>query len=149
MRALHVKTMSDLKRIEKILDEYHDQEWDLWYLGPCDEIANISRELSDKQWDAFIESTKKEKPDDWRVMLAHSFVEHHYGKSKSLVAFQVVKCRGYMGSYCALQYMQDLQGVPVWLKGALAEKINSMLIKAGEQDKVLLNNILNECLASM
>lgn len=37
--------MSDVTQIEKILDAYHHQEWDLWYLGPCDEIVKLLKAL--------------------------------------------------------------------------------------------------------
>ena len=140
--------LNQIATIIKIADEHYDREMDSWYFGPCDKVYSIAKEFSLKLWDSFIESTKENKPDMWRVFLSHSFFEHdeYIGKSQEFIVFQSLKCIASNDAYLIVQYMDnfDWTSVPVWLRNQMILKLKTMQIECSSGCKPLLNEILNE-----
>lgn len=137
--------MDVIEKIHQIVDTNFDKEMDSWYYGPCDEVRALTEEFSDKNWRELIESTKLDKPDMWRVMLSHSFLdaELSIGLSENLVTFLAAKCEDLDEAYLIVQYMDgfDWEQIPKWLLRLFDVKLNQMAANCRNEYKSYIIDI--------
>ncbi len=138
--------MTQIAQIIKIADDYHDQEMDSWYFGPCDEVYEMAKKFDLKLWDSFLESTKVNKPDMWRVFLSHAFFEDdgYIGKSQEFIALQASMCADSDDAYLIIQYMDNFNwvSVPMWLRDQMILKLEKMQRDCSVSCLPLLDEVL-------
>lgn len=122
--------MNIISAIHKIVDDNFEDEMDSWYEGSTDKVKELALGLEDDQWSKLIESVSAEKPDMWKVFLAHCFIDDqpYIGKSQELLITLSLKCKGAWEANMIIQYMDNFNWTSIddKLRNSLYAKVEEL-----------------------